>query len=250
MSDLHASTHDATAAATARTATAPRLDLYVFIHKALRQFMGHTLATLGRMDVDDAEERSVALDGTDALLAQMRRHLQHENDFLHTAIEARRPGGARLTAEDHGQHEEAIANLEDESRALRDARPEQRPALALRLYRHLAEFVGENLVHMQIEETQNNAALWALYSDAELAEIHGRLMACIGPAEMALTARWMAAALNDQELALLYGDIQHSAPAPAFDALCSIARSQLDDRRWARLARALGLPPVPGLVTV
>jgi len=229
---------------------APRFDPYIFIHKALRQFMGHTLSRLGSMDVGDAEERPLVLDGVDALLQFMRGHLQHENDFVHTAIEARHPGGARHSADDHLLHVDAIGNLEDESRAVRDARDEHRPALALRLYRHLAEFVGENLVHMQVEETQNNAALWALYSDAELIEIHDRLLATIGPAEMALTARWMAASMSVPELALLFGEMQHKAPPPAFAALLDVARTQLDDRRWAQLARALGRPPVPGLVTV
>ena len=228
---------------------APRLDLYTSIHKALRQFMSHTLGRLGTMDVADAEERTLALDGVDALLAMMRSHLQHENDFLHTAIEARRPGGARHTADDHLLHQDAIGNLEDESRAVRDARDEHRPALAQRLYRHLAVFIGENLQHMQVEETENNAALWALYSDQELAVIHDRLLASVPPEEMALAARWMAAALSMQELAGLFGEMQLKAPAPAFEALLGIARTQLDERRWAQLCRALGRPPVPGLMT-
>lgn len=241
--------HAAEATATLAHAKAPRVDMYAFIHKALRQFMSHTLGRVGTMDVSDPEERALALDGVDALMAFMRGHLQHENDFVHTAIEARRPGGAHQTADDHLQHLEAIGNLEDESRAVRDARDEHRPALAQRLYRHLAVFVAENLQHMQVEETENNAALWALYTDEELLAIHDRLLSTIPPDEMALTARWMAAALSVQELAGLFGEMRQKAPAPAFEALLEVARTQLDERRWAQLARALGRPPVPGLLT-
>jgi hypothetical protein len=32
--------------------------------------------------------------------------------------------------------------------------------------------------------------------------------------------------------------------------MLGIARTQLDDTRWARLCRTLGRPPVPGLVNV
>jgi len=238
----------ATLTAPAQT-RAPRADLYVFIHKALRRYMSHVLDRVGAMDLDDADERDAVLDDVEALLGLLRNHLQHENDFIHTAIEARRPGAARHTADDHLLHVDAIGNLEDEARAVRDARAELRPALALRLYRHLGEFVGENLVHMQVEETQNNAMLWELYSDAELMALQDRLVASIEPQEMALAARWFAAALNPHDLAMLVGGMQQKAPAPAFEALLDIMRPQLSEKRWAQLARALGRPPVPGLMT-
>jgi hypothetical protein len=248
IADLPGNTYVATATSAA-SATAARLDLYTTIHKALRAFMGHVLQRVGNMDVNDAAERGPALDGVESLLALMRSHLRHEDDFIHTAIEARRPGGARHTADDHRMHAEALADLEDEARALRVAHEAHRAALAQRLYRHLATFIGENLQHMHAEETQNNAALWALYSDDELADLHDRLIASIAPDEMALAVRWMAAALSIDELAGLFGEMQKKAPPPAFEALLDVARRQLDERRWARLARALGRAPVPGLMT-
>lgn len=242
-------TETATRPEAATAVKAPRLDLYVAIHKALRQFMAHTVGRLGALDLEEEEDFRAVLGEVQSLLDLMKAHLQHENDFIHTAIEARRAGGARHTADDHGLHQDAIANLEDEARALSVVRPEQRPAHALRLYRHLAEFVGENLVHMQVEETRNNEALWALYDDAELLALHDRLLAAVPPAEMALVLRWMAAALNPAELAALFGDMQRKAPAPVLEAMLDIARAQLSEKRWAQLARALGRPPVPGLMS-
>ncbi|MEO6278977.1 hypothetical protein [Roseateles sp.] len=166
----------------------------------------------------------------------------------HTAIEARQPGGARHTADDHVGHLDAIEQLGQELRALRSAPVAEQPLRMQRLYRHLAAFVGENLVHMQVEESQNNALLWALYSDAELLAIHERLVASIDPAEMAISLQWMAAALNDAELAMLFGDLQRQAPAEVFNALLGLGHSQLSAPRQARLNRGLGLAPVQGLV--
>lgn len=238
------------ALATARPApVAPRFEMYTLIHKALRQFMADTLRRLGRADVDDAQDLVPALDQVDSLLVQLRAHLQHENDFVHTAIEARRPGAARRTRDDHVGHLDALANLEDESRALRHARADQRATLVLRLYRHLAVFVAENLEHMQVEETENQAALWALYSDAELIDIEGQILASLGPDEMALTLRWLAAALNPQELAGVMAGVRAAAPQPAFEALLDVVCCQLDEGRRAKLLRTLGLPPVPGLMS-
>lgn len=224
----------------------PRFDLYAFIHKALREQMSYALGQLGRADVGQPEP----LDAVAQLLDTLRAHLRHENDFIHTAIEARQPGGARDTADDHADHLDAIDQLGQELLALRQAPPAEQPLRMQRLYRHLAAFIGENLVHMQVEESQNNARLWALYSDAELLAIHERLVGSISPAEMATSLQWMAAALNDSELALLYGDLQRGAPADVFPALLGLAQNQLSAPRQARLSRSLGLASVPGLVSV
>lgn len=228
---------------------AARLDLYTVIHKAWRAFLGDTLQRVGRLDVDDDAEREQVCRQVQALMQQMRQHLLHENEFVHAAIEARRPGGARQTRDDHAHHVDAIRNLDDEALALRQARPQQRAALALRLYRQLALFMADNLAHMQLEETENNAILWTLYDDAELEALHGQILAAIGPDEMAQTVRWLAAGLTPQELAGLFDGVRASAPPAAFEALYDVAMTRLDESRRAKLARALGLPPVPGLVT-
>jgi hypothetical protein len=250
MTTASLSASPAVATVTAATAVAahPRFDMYTGIHKALRAFMADTLLRLGTLDHADDDERQQVLDQVDALLSQLRAHLDHENTFVHAAIEARCPGGAAHTAGDHVAHEDAIASLEDASRALRDARPAQRDAMGLALYRHLSAFVAENLEHMLIEERDNQALLWKLYSDAELIAIHDALVASIDPGEMMRLMRWFAVALSAAELAPMFADMRAKAPAPAFEAMIDVVRSRMPEARWAKLARALGLAPVPGLV--
>lgn len=225
----------------------PRMDLYAVIHKALRLFMHDTLHRVGRLDADDAAERHAVLTQLQALLEACRSHVAKENAYVHAAIEARRPGTVGRVASEHDDHLEAIAALEAEAAALR-ALPTA--AAAGRLYRHLARFVGENLEHMHVEETLHNAALWAAYSDAELMQIEQRIVGSIPPAEMAALLRWMIPAMNPAERAGLLGGMQQGMPPDAFAGVLDIARRVLDDTAWARLARALGLPPVPGLVQV
>lgn len=227
-----------------------RHDLYALIHKALRAQMFDALQRLGRMDCRDPADLAGATETAAALLRQLRSHLGHENDFVHAAIEARQPQGAAVTAGDHVEHLASIGALEDELSALRAAPAEQRAAVAQRLYRHLALFVAENLQHMHIEETANNATLWALYSEEELLALHDRLVASIDPAEMAGIARWMACAGDAEELAGLFAGMKAKAPPAVFDSLIGLAREAMDEGRWAKLARAVGVPPVPGLVTV
>ncbi|MEF7616264.1 hypothetical protein V4F39_20285 [Aquincola sp. MAHUQ-54] len=231
----------ASASALQDAPAARRVDLYAGIHKALRRAMADTLVRLGQLDTADAAEMQRTLGQTEALLALMRSHLRHENDFIHTAIEARRAAGARRTADDHLEHLGSIATLEAEVRTLAGAQPPMRPLLALRLYRHFALFVAENLQHMHIEETANNAALWSLYDDDELNALHDRLVASIPPAEMMEVLHWMGPALAPHELAGLLGDMQRKAPPGAFQAVLDLLRPLIEPGRWVRLAAGLGL---------
>jgi hypothetical protein len=232
-------------AARATPSAAPRLDLYAPIHKALRSFMSDTLDRIGRMDLADAAEMQGTLQQFDTLMALCASHLQHENEFMHPAIEARRPAGSARIAHEHDEHLESIAELRGEAAALRAAPADERPTLALRLYRHLALFVAANFQHMHIEETAHNALLWAHYSDAELLQLHGRLMASIEPRELLLVGRWMVPALNPAERAAVVGGIKAEAPPQAFQALMAHIRPHLDDKAWDALDRAVGLQSQP-----
>jgi hemerythrin-like domain-containing protein len=234
----------ATATAASR-ATPARLDLYSPIHKGLRLFMSDTLSRVGALDVSDADELGTTLAQVQSLLDLCRRHVEHENQFLHTALEARRPGATVRIAAEHDEHIDAIAALEADAAALR-ALPGA--AAAHRFYRHLALFVAENLEHMNLEETAHNAALWADYSDAELAEVHQRLLASIDPAEMALALRWMVPALAPAERAAMFASMQQQLPPDALRGALEIVRPHLNDSAWGKLARALGIPPAPGRV--
>ncbi len=218
---------------------APRVDLYAPIHKALRNFMCDTLCRVGRIDLDDADELQQTLAQCDQLLALCQGHVQHENEFMHPAIEARQPAGSKRIAHEHEEHLQSIAELRDEVATLRAAAA---PALALRLYRHLALFVADNFQHMYIEETAHNAALWAHYSDAELMQLHGRLMASIDPSEHLLVGRWMLPALTPAERHAVVGGMRSDTPPEAFLGLMTHIRPHLPHKTWAQLAQDFGLP--------
>ena len=225
---------------------AERLDLYAPIHKALRAAMMETLARVGRVDVSDAEELAETLAAFEALLDLCAGHIEHENAFVHAAIEARLPAGAERTADDHVEHLASIEALRAEGRRLRAAAEAERMTLALRLYRHLALFVAENFQHMHIEETVNNAALWAHYTDAELAGLHERLVASISPQENLAVARWMVPALNPRERVALLDAAKAGMPQEAFLGIVGHVRPHVDARGWQKLAPAIGVAAQTG----
>jgi hypothetical protein len=229
-------------------AQAPRVDMYTGIHKALRALMADTLVAVGRMDTADELELAQTTQRTVELLDFCRSHLAHENEFVHTAIEARAPGASAMIAHEHGEHEVHIAELGRAVESLRACAASERRAAALDLYRTLALFIAENFQHMHVEETAHNAVLWARYTDAELIAIHDDLLASIPPQEMMFAVRWLVPFMNPAERAGLLSDMRAKAPAPAFRAALDTVRPHLTATEWAKLARALDLPPVPGLV--
>jgi hypothetical protein len=224
-----------------------RYDIYQPIHKGLRDFMGDTLSRVGRVDVHDVQDLARTLAQLEALLNFCFKHLSHENEFLHTAIRARQPGAGSRTSEDHLEHIRSIETLRAEARSLAAAPEGQRMGLALRLYRHLALFVAENLQHMHIEETANNAALWAHYTDEELMAIHDRLLATVSPEDKMEVMRWMVPALNPMQRAGVLGHLKAEAPPEALEAVVEVVRPRLDVRDWSKLARSLGMPQQTGL---
>jgi hypothetical protein len=229
-------------------AEAPRFDMYSGIHKALRALMADTLLAVGRMDVEDELEGAQVTQRVLELLEFCGAHLNHENAFVHAAIEARAPGASEVIAHEHEGHMREIAGLSQRVGELRAAAEADRPRLAQRLYRDLSLFVAENMQHMHVEETAHNAVLWARYTDAELLAIHDALVASIPPEEMMFIARWLVPFLNPQERAGMLVDMRGKVPPEAFEALMDTVRPHMTTYEWAKLTRALGVAPVPGLI--
>jgi hemerythrin-like domain-containing protein len=216
--------------------SAPRHDIYAFIHKGLRAFMAHTLVRVGRLDPHDADDVAEARQELRALLDICEGHLDHENRFVHRAIESRSPGASAAIADEHQDHQEDIAAL----RALLERVPGSTEG-AYALYHALATFVAHNLEHMEKEETAHNAVLWACYSDEEILAIEHELVASIAPQEMQLALRWMLPHMNPAERAAMLGGMRQGAPAAVFEGALGLVRPLLGGRDWRKLSAALAL---------
>ena len=222
-----------------------RFDMYGSIHKALRAVLCDSLLGLGRMDPDD--DRDVVRMGQRIfeLLEFFQAHLEHENHFVHPAMEARAPGSSQRVTQEHRQHETHIAQLSQLSGVMiRCAAPQRAPVVSS-LYRALSLFAADNFEHMVQEESEHNAMLWAHYSDAELVDIHTKLVASITPQDMLTTMRWMLPFCSPAERAAMLLDMRVGAPQAAFAAVLDVARPHLDDAEWAKLAGVLAQTSQP-----
>lgn len=223
-------------------ANSPRYDIYSGIHKAVRALMFDTLSAVTRVDCDDAHDVAQVMTQVLDLAAFCEGHLTHENEFVHTAMEARRPGSSGTTGQDHAHHLEETARLAVLAMAVEQSGGPARAAAAMELRRYLSLFIADNLTHMNFEETANNAVLWDAYSDAELGALEHAIVASLAPEEMAVCLRWMIPAMNPSERAELLAGMRENAPPPAFEGALAIARTHLSLRDWNKLAHALALP--------
>lgn len=239
---MHVNPEEITALAHAE-AVAPRYDIYVLIHKALRAYMVDTLLAVGQLDVDDEAALAQAAQRVTELLAFCRSHLMHENHFIHPAMERHAAGSSQVIAADHVDHERAIDALGAVVQALACCPPSARGRVARALYQQLALFVAHNFEHMHQEETAHNAVLWAHHRDEEIAAIERAIHASLEPDEAMLCMRWMLPNLAPAERALVLTDLRAQAPAPVFQAVVEQVRPLLSSYQWNRLVRDLGEVP-------
>jgi hypothetical protein len=220
-----------------------RADIYLAVHKGMRACMARTLVEVGRVDTDDAEDTTRVLQAVRHLVTLCRFHLKHEDAFVHAAMEARRPGAAAKTLAEHAEHVHAFDDLETSIQAVEASAGTERARAMRRLYALLAHFIGENLAHMHVEETHNNAILWDAYSDAELIALKDRLVAAIPPDINMAFLRWIAPSLSPAERAQLFVGARQGMPPAAFDAALTMVKPHLGARDWYKLQVALG--PLP-----
>lgn len=218
-----------------------RFETYTAIHKALRLLMAETLAALGRTDAAKEAEVAVALRLVRELTTLCRLHLHVENQFIHAAMEARRPGSANLAAQDHADHEVAIERVEADAVAVEQSTGEARASLLFTLYSRVAVFVGENFEHMNEEETHNQSVLWDTHTDAELQAIEGAIIASHTPAETAAAMRWMIPALPAPQGAALVQMLRNVLSEPAFHGLLGLVLTHVGAKDDVRLTRAFGV---------
>ena len=239
MAAVHSEIFAGDVAAPSAGVIGERYDSYLPVHKALRALAADTLVKLGKLDPDDDDE-------TRSVLAQVRQaiefgqmHLAKEETFVHPAMEARAPGSTQRAAADHVSHSGAFERILAACRDVEASRGKARAAAALCLYRRYAVLMAEDLVHMNTEETENNAVLWATYTDAELVDLTDRLVGSIPGDVLARYVRWMVTANAPRDRAKLLADIRRKAPAHGFAMLLDGVLPHLSEPERQKLLQAL-----------
>jgi hypothetical protein len=222
----------------------PPVDLYGPIHKGLRWAFARVLSRIGSTTVtDDAAVIEVLAEVHDLVVA-VESHLAHEEEFIHPAVEARRPGATAGLMDDHVEHANMIGALRVLLAAIRSGSSSTRPALWRALYLCFADLFAENISHMAEEEEVTQPLLEDLYSPSELEALHARLLASVGPDEMLAAMKIMLPG-NDFDFRLgMLNEAKHALPPEVFAGIFARATVYLGDEEIEALAVRLLRVPV------
>jgi len=216
-------------------------DFYGAVHKGLRLALGQMLVRLGAADPADAD-----LPG---LMAELRdqcrlseHHLTHEDEVIHTALEARAPGSTLRLAQAHEHHRATFGELEAMIRQVEAAPAEAKVRRLRDLYLRFSLFVAEDFAHMAEEEQFMLPILQSLFTDEELMDMEDRIVSGLAPEEMVAVARLMIPAATRTDRLAMLGAMRANAPAEAFAAIIGLAaQPTLSPADFAHLSEGLGL---------
>lgn len=215
---------------------ANRHDPYGAVHKGIRAAHMRCLVAIGSTDpTDDAGIRRLFTELTDHL-AMCNTHLEDENSVLHTALDARRPGASAHASEDHDDHLRSFRELNGLIDRLASAPREQRPAIIAALYHRFGRFVADDLLHMEHEEHVLLPELQSAFSDTELRELEGRIVAAIAPEHMVLFMDAILSALPQADSAAMLAAMKSAMPPEPYAALMGAVEHRRDARRLMLMA--------------
>jgi hypothetical protein len=216
-------------------------DFYGAVHKGLRLALSQLLVRLGAADPADADLPGLMAELRDQCLLSAG-HLAHEDEVIHTALEARAPGSTIRLVQAHDHHRETFDEIATLIRQVETA-PAADQARRLRtLYLRFSVFVADDFAHMAEEEQFMLPILQSLFTDDELREMEERITGGLAPEAMIAVARLMIPAATRTDRLAMLGAIRANAPAEAFDALIGLAaQPTLSEADVIHLSEGLGL---------
>jgi hypothetical protein len=182
-----------------------RVDLFSTIHKGVRAMLFELSHTAARTDINSTPAIDELFGHVDRVLSLLDEHAKLEDEFIFPVVRSLDPSLADELAADHrGLHAvQREVELAAEALALTDL--SQRPTAGAQLVRVVNHMIAVQLLHMNREETEVNATLWAGLSDVDLGAIRARVTRSIPSERMALWLAILQPAVNPVERLQLAG---------------------------------------------
>jgi hypothetical protein len=206
------------------------------VHKGLRVLLYETAINIQQTDMSEAAAAAPVIQQMEEVLFLFESHAHGEDHYFNEPLEKTNPEVATLFEKEHLEDHRLANVLSDLIVSYKEAAtPAARAEKGKLLFYAFNEFIAFNLYHMNKEEIELNAALWARYTDLEIKSIEQTLVQNIPPQKMAQYAKWMIRGINDNELIHWLDEVRRFAPPPVFEMLISIAEVELSQQRFAKI---------------
>lgn len=176
-----------------------RVDLFSTIHKGVRAMLFDLSATAARADVTSTASVDELVAHVDRVLSFLDEHAGLEDQFIFPVVRTLDPLLADELAADHRGLDAVQREVELAAHALALTDLSQRPVVGAQLIRVVNHLIAVQLLHMNREETEVNATLWAGLSDVELGAMRARIGSHIPSDRMAQWVAILEPAMNPVE---------------------------------------------------
>ncbi len=219
-----------------------RMKPYDVPHKGLRNALSQLSLLAGKTDYASVQEiNSLHHLGVDVFKI-LTIHAADEDEITLAELEKRCPGCSDHDKEDHKKIHLAQEKLEMLlSKLYNDSRlNEDVTEAGQEFYLALSEFHGIYLEHTAEEERMTQPLLWKHFTDDELAQHRGRIMAKNPPETLLIWFRFVIPAQSHNERIGLLSGFKKMAPADFFAKGMEVIRGVLSDLEYEKLSKDLG----------
>ncbi len=221
--------------------TSERIEIFINVHKGLRQSLFGLGLKLGKADWEDSAEVQALGSEFGQLLHFLREHAANEDDFNFPLLESRAAGAAQAEKEEHHRLEGQINRLESDFAALVKAKPEDRWKSGYAFYRAFNLFLSAYLAHMDREEGFITETLYQHFTDEEIAKDFQKIIQRTSPADMGMMLSHMIPSMNPVERFQFLAKLRKTTPAPVFEKVSGLAQGVLAESDWKKLSQKLEL---------
>ena len=212
---------------------APRVNIYGFPHKGLRNGLSQLMFQVSKTDVTSQASVAELKSLSSTLVELLDLHQQAEDSVVLKDLETRVPGS---TTKNHADHDELYAKVAAFAAHIDGIEAGDSMAVTQQALDMVASFCSEYLMHMAEEEGEINEVIWAHFTDEEILQWQGQIMGKLTPDQKMDWFRFIVPALNPMERQIMLGGVKEVLPPEAYQGILNMLSNYMSADELAPLA--------------
>lgn len=209
-----------------------RVNIFTFPHKGLRNGLSQLLIKLGHADATNAEHIREIRAQAHEVIHLLHLHQEAEDSCVMQPLSQRAADTVVNCHKEHHALQQHINAIEQQIVAL-DVKDS--PNVLAELYSDVARFFADYLKHMDNEETELNAAIWAHFDDSEILGWQEQIMAKLSLDDQLQWFKYIIPSLNAMERQILLSGVKANAPEGVFEHIIASLKHYLSANEIASL---------------